>query len=145
LLIADEPTTALDLRIQGQILELLRRITDDGTGLLLITHDLAVVAGLVERTVVMYDGRVVEEAPTSALFESPLHPYTRLLLRRDDNERRGARPSVPKESTGSGGCRFAPRCALAEPQCRAVEPELQPAGTGRHSRCPVVLEGDGDA
>jgi oligopeptide/dipeptide ABC transporter ATP-binding protein len=148
LLIADEPTTALDLQTQGQILELLRRITGDGMGLLLITHDLAVVAGLVDRTVVMYDGRVVEEAPTAALFDNPLHPYTRLLMEagfRDGAERQTAKAPAQEKTVGRGGCRFAPRCALARAECHAVEPGLVPAAPGRTSRCPVVLEGHGDA
>jgi oligopeptide/dipeptide ABC transporter ATP-binding protein len=143
LLIADEPTTALDLQTQAQILGLLRRITADGMALLLISHDLAVVAGLVERTVVVYAGRVVEEAPTASLFEQPFHPYTRLLLaagRRDTNQGRPPVAAASSYDPQSGGCRFAPRCALARSECRAFEAELLQLGSGRKLRCPVVLE-----
>jgi peptide/nickel transport system ATP-binding protein len=136
LLIADEPTTALDLQTQGRILELLRSITEDGMGLLMITHDLAVVAGLVQRVVVMFGGRVIEEAPTVELFERPLHPYTRLLLaagRRDAGS-----PRSDAGSAGFDGCRFASRCELVQAGCRAEEPRLLAVGQHRTLRCSVV-------
>ncbi len=139
MLIADEPTTALDLVTQGQILALLRRLTSDGTALLLISHDLAVVAGLVDRVVVVYAGRVVEDAPTASLFGRPLHPYTNMLL---EVERGGpARPVT--EGTGPSfdgiGCPFAPRCSLAEGSCRTAAPPIVAVGDGSMVRCPVVL------
>ena len=139
LLIADEPTTALDLVTQGQILALLRRLTSDGTALLLISHDLAVVAGLVDRVVVVYAGRVVEDAPTRTLFDRPLHPYTRQLL---EVERGG--PAQPVAG-GSGpasdgvGCPFVPRCSLGEDSCRNATPPMEAVGDGSMVRCPVVL------
>ncbi len=146
LLIADEPTTALDLATQAQILTLLRRLTSDGTALLLISHDLAVVAGLVERVVVVYAGQVVEDAPSERLFERPLHPYTNQLLARV-SPRVFAAAANPQTSTArpvvdplaGKGCGFASRCPLAEPSCGEATPPLQSAGDGSEVRCPVVL------
>jgi oligopeptide/dipeptide ABC transporter ATP-binding protein len=147
LLIADEPTTALDLITQARILGLLERLTaEQGLGLLLISHDLSVVAGAVDRVVVVYAGRVVEEGPADELFATPLHPYTRLLVESIPGragEREPARGSfsavLPRV-----GCRFASRCRLVEPTCRDSEPDLVPLDTLRSSRCPVTLrEGEG--
>ncbi len=137
-LIADEPTTALDVTIQAQILDLMRELRDTlGTAIILITHDMGVVAENADRVVVMYAGRKVEEANVDDLFERPSHPYTRGLLgsipsldlaarivpaRARLNEIKGMVPSLfnlPK------GCSFAPRCALATEQCRAVSPMLE--------------------
>ncbi len=120
LLIADEPTTALDVTIQAQILELLRSIQDEtGMGLLLITHDLGVVATMADEVYVMYAGRIVERAPVGTIFSDPRHPYTRALLRctprlRQTQGRLEVIPgSVPDPSHPPSGCRFHPRCALA--------------------------------
>ena len=147
LLIADEPTTALDLATQAQILELLHRLTAADTALLLISHDLAVVAGMVDRVLVLYAGQVVEEAPTGDLYQRPLHPYTRLLLDVLHGRSTGAPSgSAPSPVPADSGCRFAPRCRLAEPGCRTRAPELTEIEGGRKIRCPIVnrgLEDDG--
>ncbi|MCG6962190.1 MAG: ABC transporter ATP-binding protein [Acidobacteria bacterium] len=149
LLIADEPTTALDLTTQARILELIRSLSEEeGLALLLITHDLAVVAALVERVAVMFAGEVVELAPTRALLAEPLHPYTRELLAavsRSPSTAGG--PSSEMESVPaaaatrarSDGCRFAPRCPLVRTTCRQARQPLQDAGAGHLVRCPVVV------
>jgi peptide/nickel transport system ATP-binding protein len=136
LLIADEPTTALDVTIQAQILALIvdlqRRL---GTGLILITHDLGVVAQTAQRVIVMYAGKKVEEATVEALFENPRHPYTRGLmasmpavisLQAEANTRLTEIPGmVPSLTNLPAGCAFAPRCKLAVDRCRAEYPPLQ--------------------
>jgi len=131
LLIADEPTTALDVTIQAQILELLRRLREElGLTVLLITHDLGVVAENADRVGVMYAGRLVEEAPVAALFNDPRHPYTQGLLRSMPGERadRADRRlptlpgSVPDPSNPPSGCRFHPRCPRVFEPCSAKEP-----------------------
>ena len=124
LLIADEPTTALDVTIQLQIMQLLRRLRDEtGMAILLITHDIGVVAEMADRVLVMYAGQVVEEAPVQALLEHPAHPYTRALLQavpglHDDRSRRlyTIPGMVPEHYDSLTGCRFAPRCPHAA-QC----------------------------
>jgi len=146
LLIADEPTTALDVTIQAQILDLLRQLKQRfGMSVLLITHDLGVVAGMADRTIVMYAGRVFEQAPTRELFRRPSNPYTIGLLR-----------SVP-DPTASGplyqirglppdlahlppGCPFAPRCDRAEARCVAEAPPLVSLNGGHLSRCHFARE-----
>jgi oligopeptide/dipeptide ABC transporter ATP-binding protein len=144
LLIADEPTTALDLCTQAEVLDLLRGLCfERRLALLLIGHDLAVVASLVERVVVMLAGEVVETGPTGELFARPLHPYTRLLVaaRAGGRETTEAAPPAdrwPHLATDRPGCRFAPVCPLALPACREQHPELEPAGRARLLRCPVV-------
>ncbi len=142
LLIADEPTTALDVTIQAQILELLRRLRDDlGTGIILITHDLGVIADLVDEVVVMYAGKLVEHAPVRALFAEPRHPYTRGLLRSvpslDMRERRlkTIDGTVPPAHAMPEGCRFNPRCALVMDVCREKEPPLVAVGNGTQAAC----------
>jgi oligopeptide/dipeptide ABC transporter ATP-binding protein len=138
LLIADEPTTALDLTTQAQILALLRRLTSDGTSLLLISHDLAVVAGLVDRVVVVHAGREVEVAPADRIFRRPLHPYTRKLL--DAGGGDGATPGTAERTpigTGSA-CSYVSSCPLAEPSCQTEVPPMQPIDDGAAVRCPVV-------
>ncbi|ROQ92025.1 ABC transporter ATP-binding protein [Desulfosoma caldarium] len=150
LLIADEPTTALDVTIQAQILELmdeLRRTT--GTAVLLITHDLGVVAETAEHVVVMYAGRVVEEAPVSELFHHPLHPYTQGLLRsipslvEDDKRRLEAIPGVvPSLLALPAGCRFNDRCKFAMDRCYAEEPPLMTIELGHQVRCWLYVKED---
>jgi oligopeptide/dipeptide ABC transporter ATP-binding protein len=131
LLIADEPTTALDVTVQAQILELLGELQRElGMSILLITHDLGVVAETAHRVVVMYAGRVVERANVEPLFERPRHPYTAGLfqslprLDRDVAELRPIEGSVPDALNPPRGCRFHPRCPYAMPVCREKDPEL---------------------
>ena len=142
LLIADEPTTALDVTIQAQILALMVDLQKRlGTGLILITHDLGVVAQTAQRVIVMYAGRKVEEASVEALFENPMHPYTRGLmasmpavisLGAKTEARLTEIPGmVPSLTNLPPGCAFAPRCPLAIDRCRAEYPPLQEFG-GRH-------------
>ena len=140
-LIADEPTTALDVTIQAQILELLKQLQrEQGMGILLITHDLGVVAGIAQRVALMYAGQIVEVAEAHEFFARPLHPYARLLLRAlPDAAKRGASlaaiaGTVPPLTQEFGGCRFAPRCDLVIDACRAA-PVLLESGIGRHARC----------
>src|SRR6266576_3116063 len=139
LLIADEPTTALDGTIQAQILELLDRLQAElGMAVILITHDLGVVAGSADRVVVMYAGQVVEQAPTAALFARPLHPYTEGLLAsvprldappaREHGRLHGIPGQVPAATAWPEGCRFHPRCPYAWDRCRAEAPPLLDAG-----------------
>jgi peptide/nickel transport system ATP-binding protein len=148
LLIADEPTTALDVTIQAQILELMRRLQADmGMSMLFITHNLGVVAEIAHEVVVMYAGRVVEQAPAETLFARPSHPYTRALLAstpdpdRDiaaDGSRRplAAIPGfVPSITDLPPGCAFAPRCPLAAAACRETAPELTGVAPGHVARC----------
>ena len=148
-LIADEPTTALDVTIQAQILELLDRLQAElGMAVLLITHDLGVVAGQADRVVVMYAGQVVETAPTTALFDGPIHPYTEGLMaavpRIDARKSRlQAIPGqVPAATAWPSGCRFHPRCPHAWTKCTIEEPPLLGVGaSGDHSaRCWLVQE-----
>ena len=143
LLIADEPTTALDVTIQAQILELIRELSRrTGTAVIIITHDLGVVAELAHRVVVMYAGRVVEQATTAALFAGPRHPYTRALLASIPKieQQRGTRltpiaGTVPDPLQLPPGCAFAPRCEFAAAPCGQRTPPLLAAGAGRLARC----------
>lgn len=148
LLIADEPTTALDVTIQAQILDLLRRLQFEmGMSILFITHNLGVVAEIAHDVVVMYGGRVVEQAPVNDLFAHQRHPYTRGLLActpnaardiGDDGERRALYSipgSVPPITALPPGCAFEPRCDFAIAPCRAAPPPLIPAGPHGASRC----------
>ncbi|MFZ5540684.1 MAG: ABC transporter ATP-binding protein [Pseudomonadota bacterium] len=142
LLIADEPTTALDVTIQAQVLELMRALRGElQTAILLITHDLGVVAEMADRVIVMYAGQIVEEARVDVLFALPQHPYTVGLL--------GAIPSlagrrrrlaaiegmVPAATAMPAGCRFAPRCPFADDTCRREAPPLVEVKAGHRSRC----------
>jgi oligopeptide/dipeptide ABC transporter ATP-binding protein len=137
-LIADEPTTALDVTVQAQIIDLLRRLSvERRMAIILITHDLGVVADFADRVIVMYAGRVVEDSPSEALFDSPRHPYTVGLLeslpRLDEARlaRLTAIPGVPPDPAGRPpGCAFAPRCPRADAAC-AVEPPLITIGARR--------------
>jgi peptide/nickel transport system ATP-binding protein len=146
LLIADEPTTALDVTIQAQILALLKElVTESGTALVMITHDLGVVAGLCDEVNVLYAGRIVERAARHPLFEWPRHPYTGGLLasipRLDDTRGRRLEPipgSVADNIPWTQGCAFAPRCGRATEVCTTHPPDLEPdpdAGPGRLLRC----------
>jgi peptide/nickel transport system ATP-binding protein len=146
LLIADEPTTALDVTIQSQILELLRELQHElGMSLILITHDLGVIAQFAQRIVVMYAGQVIETAPVGGLFDQPLHPYTSGLLAAVPRiegavQRLQAIPgSIPDPAQPIAGCRFHPRCPQAEADCLGSAPPLAAAGPGRQSRCPPRL------
>jgi len=142
LLIADEPTTALDVTVQAQILELIARLRRDlNTAVILITHDLGVVAGVTDRVVVMYAGKVAEEAPTEELFEDPRHPYTLGLL--------GSVPSLDEVTAGElttipgsppdqlhpiAGCPFQPRCPFVLPKCKTYPPAIR-VGSRHHAYC----------
>ncbi|MCA1457530.1 ABC transporter ATP-binding protein [Bradyrhizobium sp. BRP22] len=141
LLIADEPTTALDVTVQAQILELLRELSEtSNTALMLITHDLGVVAETCTRMITMYAGEVIEDAPVDDALVRPLHPYTSGLLRSLPHlsPRHGRLPSIPGRVPSivdmPNGCRFRARCAHAAPGCEA-EQELRDAGGGRKVRC----------
>jgi oligopeptide/dipeptide ABC transporter ATP-binding protein len=147
ILIADEPTTALDVTVQAQILDLLADLKRKlGMAMLLISHDLGVVAGLADRIAVMYGGQIVEEAPTSDLFDRPQHPYTAALLNavpRLDRvaERLPVIPgTVPQASAWPSGCRFHPRCSLAWDRCTAHEPQLTDVGSNKRARCWLLDE-----
>ena len=143
LLIADEPTTALDVTIQAQILELMRRLKrDHGSSILLITHDMGVVADIADRVVVMYAGRVVEEAPKRMIFRDPQHPYTWGLLGsipridRPRTHRLVAIPGLPpSQHEFTEGCRFEPRCAHSFGACSARPELLERIGPGRRDAC----------
>jgi peptide/nickel transport system ATP-binding protein len=141
-LIADEPTTALDVTIQAQILDLIGELQREfGTAVILITHDLGVVAETAQRVVVMYAGRKVEEAPVAELFARPLHPYMRGLL--GSIPRVGAIGNTLQEIPGMvpplsdlpDGCAFAPRCGLADDRCRAVYPAFEPKRPDHFAAC----------
>jgi peptide/nickel transport system ATP-binding protein len=141
LLIADEPTTALDVTIQAQILELLAEMKARlGMSIMLITHDMGVVAENAQRVVVMYAGKVVEEASVLDLFAQPRHPYTQGLIRSIPRVGRKARleqipGTVPNLLAPPPGCRFAPRCPYAMDACRAAEPELRDVAPGHRMAC----------
>jgi peptide/nickel transport system ATP-binding protein len=142
LLIADEPTTALDVTIQAQILELMRTLqSETGTAVILITHDLGVVAEVADEVVVMYSGRVVERAPVRELFDQPQHPYTVGLLgsipRLDVERARLAsiEGQVPSPLRRPAGCKFADRCPFAIAKCRAEDPPLREVGAQHLSAC----------
>jgi dipeptide transport system ATP-binding protein len=140
LLIADEPTTALDVTIQAQIMELLLRIQrEQNTALILITHDLALVAEAAQRVCVMYAGQIVEQAPVDQLFAQPQHPYTHALLAAIPEHSKGARRlsalpgTVPGQYDRPSGCLLAPRCQQVQARCRSERPAL--AGTAHRVRC----------
>ncbi|MBM3601272.1 MAG: ABC transporter ATP-binding protein [Alphaproteobacteria bacterium] len=140
LLIADEPTTALDVTIQAQILALIKRLRrETGTAILLITHDMGVVADMADRIGVMYGGRIVEQGEVFALFRRQCHPYTKLLLKSLpslEGERRTRLSTisgtVPDLHSWPPGCRFNPRCPLAVDRCRTDAPPLAPAADAAH-------------
>jgi peptide/nickel transport system ATP-binding protein len=145
LLIADEPTTALDVTIQAQVLDLMKDLQKKtGTAILLITHDLGVIAETADHVVVMYGGQVVETADADAIFEEPLHPYTNALLDaipsiHDEKVRLASIPgTVPNAAGFPPGCRFAERCELAKQSCRETMPELRELRPGHLVRCDIV-------
>ena len=146
LLIADEPTTALDVTIQAQILDLIRELqAKTGMAVVLITHDLGIVASLCQRLMVMYGGLIMETGSIEDIFYRPMHPYTRALLRsvpaidEEADERLipidGQAPSLIDPPSG---CPFAPRCPMREPSCEAQIPDFIEYGEGRRARCPVA-------
>ncbi len=141
LVIADEPTTALDVTVQAEILDLLRDMRRQfSLSLLLITHDLGVVAEMTDRVAVMYGGRVVEQADTATLFAAPGHPYTQGLLACLPERAAGGRltaipGSVPPLGQWPTGCAFAPRCGYREPRCEAAVPDLVGVHATHHIRC----------
>ena len=139
LLIADEPTTALDVTVQAQILDLLAALRrETGMGLVFITHSLGVVAEIADQVVVMYAGQVVEQGSVAEVFAAPLHPYTRALLSavpEGEAPPRGIPGVVPQPFAMPAGCRFAPRCPAALPACGASMPTLDAAGATRQVRC----------
>ena len=142
-LIADEPTTALDVTIQAQILDLLRDLRErTGAAIMLITHDLGVVAETADRVIVMYAGRIVEEATVASLFADPQHPYTLGLLGSiprlgsdGDEALTAIEGVVPNPFALPAGCRFSPRCPLAEGRCHTEQPTLQEIGPGHRVAC----------
>jgi len=140
LVIADEPTTALDVTIQAQVLALLRRLHRRDSGVLLISHDMGIVWQMCTRVAVMYAGEIVEQAPASPFFETPRHPYARALLDAMPSETTRGRPlraipgQVPSPLEWPTGCRFRDRCPLAFARC-AEHPPLLPCGDGRTARC----------
>jgi len=143
LLIADEPTTALDVTIQAQILDLINDLKQESNmGVIMITHDLGVVAEVCTRVVVMYLGQVIEEADVDTLFTKPLHPYTKGLINSipkidgDRTQKLHLIPgTVPSLSNVPLGCRFAPRCEFADEKCLSDAPILEPVQTGQRVRC----------
>ena len=147
LLIADEPTTALDVTVQASIIELLRDLNRElGAAVILITHNLSVVASLCQRVIVMYAGRIVEEGPTRAIFKNPQHPYTWSLLRslpRADERGHEKLISIsglpPDLSNMPPGCKFHPRCRFKIDKCDKEEPNLDMVGEGHHARCWVLM------
>jgi len=154
LLLADEPTTALDVTIQAQILDLMRDLRRDmGTSVLLITHDLGVVAEMAERVAVMYAGEIVEQTDVNSLFDEPLHPYTQGLIGSipvlgEIKERLDVIPgSVPNLINLPPGCRFAPRCQARIKYtctiCAEVKPELEEVKPGHQVRCWLYQNAEG--
>ena len=148
LLIADEPTTALDVTIQAQILDLMKKLQKEAqSSILLITHDLGVVAEMCSRVIVMYAGKIVEEAPVGPLFNSPTHPYTQGLIASVPKLGSGVKVlpsipgSVPDLASMPKGCRFAPRCKDATAKCHEKEPELVTVGENQRCRCWLKQEG----
>jgi len=147
LLIADEPTTALDVTIQAQILELMKKLKKElGMAIMLITHDLGVVAEMAERVVVMYGGKVVEEGDVVSIFKAPLHPYTEGLLKsiprldRADGVLHVIEGVVPNPLHLPPGCRFHPRCPVAFDKCKETQPALEQIAPGRFVACFIAAD-----
>ncbi len=142
ILFCDEPTTALDVTIQAQILDLIRSLNKErGTAIVMITHDFGVVSEICERVLVMYTGRIFEEAPASVIFRDPKHPYTKGLIESipQMSEERGALPmiegTVPNPTEPVNGCSFSPRCVSAMPRCGKEDPCVMKLPDGRRVRC----------
>lgn len=147
LLIADEPTTALDVTVQAQIMALLAEIREEfNTAMILITHDLGIVAGSCDRTLVMYGGQIMEQGDTEAVFETPSHPYTKGLLRavpridRDDDDLLTIAGEPPDMSNLPNGCPFSPRCEIAKEICSTTKPALDINGTRKRACHATVQE-----
>ena len=141
ILFADEPTTALDVTVQAQILQLIKGLQAElNMGLVMVTHDLGVIAETVDRVVVMYGGRVMEEGPVQAIFDAPLHPYTQALLGSIPGQQPGRRRLVeipgssPNPADPPAGCPFHPRCGLADAACQ-VMPAFVPVAENRQAAC----------
>lgn len=148
ILIADEPTTALDVTVQAQILELIKRLQKNhGTAVIFVTHDLGVIAGIADRVLVMYAGKIAEQGPTREVFYQSKHPYTRALLssipsRHVHGDELFTIPGLPPDvSKKIDGCAFAPRCREAKEVCRSKMPESLSLGLGRTTSCLRVQEG----
>jgi oligopeptide/dipeptide ABC transporter ATP-binding protein len=147
LLIADEPTTALDVTVQAQIISLMKQLNRElGTAMMLITHNMALVASLCQRVIVMYAGRIVEEGPVEQIFKSPQHPYTWSLLRsvpRVDEARKDRLVSIrglpPDLVNPPPGCKFHPRCPFVIDHCKTEEPPLGDVGPNQVARCWVLM------
>jgi oligopeptide/dipeptide ABC transporter ATP-binding protein len=148
LLIADEPTTALDVTVQAQIIQLMKQLNRElGAAMMLITHNMALVASLCQRIIVMYAGRIVEEGPVEQIFNSPQHPYTWSLLRsvpRVDEARKDRLVSIrglpPDLTQPPPGCKFHPRCPFVIDKCRVdPEPRLEEVAAGQVARCWVLM------
>jgi oligopeptide/dipeptide ABC transporter ATP-binding protein len=152
LLIADEPTTALDVTVQAQIIDLMKQLNRElGTAMMLITHNMALVASLCQRVIVMYAGRVVEEGPVEQIFKSPQHPYTWSLLRsvpRVDELRKDRLVSIkglpPDLSNAPPGCKFHPRCPFVVDRCKREEPGLAEVAPNQVARCWVLMSNVAD-
>jgi oligopeptide/dipeptide ABC transporter ATP-binding protein len=148
LLIADEPTTALDVTVQASIIELLRDLSNElGVSVILITHNMALIASLCQRVIVMYAGRIVEEGPTRSIFKNPQHPYTWSLLRsipRIDEKTHEKLISIrgmpPDLSKAPPGCKFHPRCRFRVDRCLTEEPPLADVDPGQQARCWVLMK-----
>jgi oligopeptide/dipeptide ABC transporter ATP-binding protein len=141
ILFADEPTTALDVTIQAQILQLIKNLQSEfGMGLIMVTHDLGVIAETVDRVVVMYGGRVMEEGPVQAIFDAPAHPYTKALLRSVPGQTPGRHRLIeingasPSPVNPPAGCPFHPRCSVADAKCEET-PSFAPIGGSRYAAC----------
>ena len=151
LLIADEPTTALDVTIQAQIMELLKELSaENKMSMILITHDIGLVAQMADRVLVMYAGQIVEEAPVEELFKNPKHPYTKALLDTVPTIRDGADRElfaipgmVPENYDKIEGCRFAGRCRFCEAKCEMPQKDFE-FGPGHRAKCVVMKERECD-
>jgi oligopeptide/dipeptide ABC transporter ATP-binding protein len=147
LLIADEPTTALDVTIQAQVLALIRRLArETGAATLLVSHDLGIISQMCDRVLVMYAGRVVEEASIGTIFHRPAHPYTRALIeclpRIDSADRLGTIACLmPGLRALPPGCRFHPRCPIAEPRCATETPVFRSIGAAHQAACHLATNG----
>ena len=145
MLFADEPTTALDVTVQAQILQLIKALQAEfGMGLIMVTHDLGVIAETVDRVIVMYGGRVMEEGPVQAIFDAPAHPYTRALLNSMPGQTPGQHRLIeingasPNPANPPKGCPFHPRCDRAEPICAQTDPAFVTLGQNHRAACWVL-------